>query len=111
MADFMLPSIEDSFLDIKNGNNEILGTVDIVDIITIASDSEEEAEKFNKDKWDVFKEKFESQTGIIIPNKAAAVGLFDKAYEMLIDIKKKSSQLPKQQDSTESLLKALQYDT
>lgn len=95
MVKFSLPQMDECVIDIHNGDTYI-GTLDAVDIVSLASEASELAEKQSRDTWEVFQDLLSQKHNIEVKNKATCVALYDKANSMLVEIKKKYYQLPKQ---------------
>lgn len=101
MANFSLPDIEDSIIHIKNEKGEELASIDSVDVINLVAEAEMNSEKLAKDQWVIFQDLIYDRHKIELGSKGAAVALYQLAFDMLVELKKKSSLLPKQFDSTE----------
>lgn len=97
-----LPSLEETLIVLRNENNEVVGQIDALDAFDSLIIAQDEAEKFGKDRWEVYRDTISSKYGIDLPGKTAAVILYTKATEILEDVKKKSSELLKQSGSSGS---------
>lgn len=94
MVKFSLPEMDECVIDIYNAN-ELVCTLDAVDIVSLATEATDLAEKQNRDTWEVYQDLLHQKYSLEVANKATCVALYDKANSMLIDIKKKYYQLPK----------------
>lgn len=101
MANFSLPNVEDSVIHIKNEQGEVLGSVDSVDVINLVAEAQLSSEKLAKDQWVIFQDLIYENHKIELGSKGAAVALYQLAFDMLVELKKKSSPSLKQSDSTE----------
>lgn len=101
MANFSLPNVEDSVIHIKNEQGEVLASVDSVDVINLVAEAQLSSEKLAKDQWVIFQDLVYEHHKIELGSKGAAVALYQLAFDMLVEIKKKSSLSLKQSDSTE----------
>jgi hypothetical protein len=102
MADFSIPEFEDSVINLRNANNELVGTIEAVDVVSLYQEAYEQADKLSKDRWELLIDLIYDKTKVQIGSKGAALSLFNLANEMLADLKKKSSLLQRQLDSMES---------
>ena len=97
--DFNLPSVEDCEIRIKD-DDKVIGILDCLEVVLLRSRAIEKAEKLGlEDFWDCFLDDLEEKHKLGIKHKSIAVALYSQANEMLVEIKKKSSQLLKQLDS------------
>lgn len=97
--DFNLPSVEDCEIKIKDGD-KVLGVIDCLEVVLLRSRAIEKADKLGlEDFWNCFLDDLEEKYRLGIKNKSIAVALYSQANEMLVSIKKKSSQLLNQLDS------------
>lgn len=97
--DFNLPSVEDCEIKIKDGD-KVLGVIDCLEVVLLRSRAIEKADKLGlEDFWNCFLDDLEEKYHLGIKNKSIAVALYSQANEMLVSIKKKSSQLLNQLDS------------
>ena len=101
MANFSLPNVEDSVIHIKNEQGEELASIDSVDVINLVAEAETSSEKLSKDQWVVFQDLIYERHKIELGSKGAAVALYQLAFDMLVELKKKSSPSLKQSDTTE----------
>lgn len=104
MAEFNLPSQEECEIVLKKNDGTVVGTLDCLDVVLIRNQAVEESDKLGmEDFWDLVLDKLEAKYHLGIKHKCVALALYATANDMLVELKKKSSQSQSQLDSTESL--------
>lgn len=101
MADFSIPELDDSVINLRDNNNAIVGSIEAVDVVSLYQEAYDQAEKLSKDRWELLIDLIYDKTKVQLGSKGAALSLFNLANEMLVDLKKKSSLLQRQLDSME----------
>lgn len=103
MANFSLPTQEDCVIDVRTSEGTLLGSVDILDVVRMRQEAIEQSETLGtEDFWELMLDAFERKYSFGVKSKAVVMCLYSQANDMLIELKKKSTQLPKQLESSDS---------
>lgn len=101
MADFSIPELDESIINLRDANNNLVGTIEAVDVVSLYQEAYDQSEKLGKDRWELLIDLIYDKTKVQLGSKGAVLALFNLANEMLADLKKKSSLLQRQLDSME----------
>ena len=89
MSDFIVNELDESLINLKDGNGKTIGSVEAVDVIDFwVSARHVAAENGNKDDWFMyFQGDFKKATGVTL-SKTNAVMLYRHACEVVESLKK-----------------------
>jgi len=100
VAKFVLAPEVDSIIEITNDKDEVVGSIEAIDVVQLYGDAIHASEKFNKELLEVYIDSIAERTTAVL-TRSQAITLYNYAHTMLEDLKKKSCPLLKQYDFSE----------